>query len=118
MPNKIQTGFYGQAEAEKCLCGKGMILLDANFRATSGEIDLVMQDGEYIVFVEVKYRQDLRYGLPREAVGHHKQRRIKRTALHYIARRRLKNQDFRFDVVEILDTSSGIEINHIENAFW
>lgn len=115
--NKVKLGFYGQEKAEKFLREKGMSLLKANFRATSGEIDLIMRDGEYIVFIEVKYRKSLKYGLPREAVGRRKQQTVKRTALHYIARHGLKEQDFRFDVLEILDVPEGLIINHIENAF-
>jgi len=118
MLNKIQAGHRGQDAAMKFLLSKGMTLLEANFRIPSGEIDLIMRDGEYIVFIEVKYRQNLEYGLPREAIGYRKQQRIKKTALYYIVRRNLQNQDFRFDAVELLDTSGGLTINHIENAFW
>jgi len=118
MLNKIQAGHRGQDAAMKFLQFKGMTLLEANFRIPSGEIDLIMRDGEYIVFIEVKYRRNLEYGLPREAIGYRKQQRIKKTALYYIVRRNLQNQDFRFDAVELLDTSGGLTINHIENAFW
>ena len=117
-PNKIEDGLYGQEEAAKYLQAQGMSLIEANFRIPSAEIDLIMKDDDYIVFVEVKYRRDTRYGLPREAIGYHKQKKIKKAALHYIARRRLSNQDFRFDVVELLETGSGLSINHIKDAFW
>ena len=114
MANNIQAGLHGQDEALKFLTSKGMTLMEANFRAPNAEIDLIMKDGAYIVFTEVKYRSAGKFGLPREAVGLHKQKKIKKAALHYIARHRLQNQDFRFDVVELL----GSEISHIENAFW
>jgi putative endonuclease len=117
MRNNVQTGFEGQREAERYLAGRGMELLAANFRVPSGEIDLVARDGEYIAFIEVKYRKNTQYGLPREAVDARKQRRIRRTALHYIARKQLDGQDFRFDVIELLETPKGLQINHIENAF-
>ena len=114
MANKVQTGLLGQNEALKFLLARGMTLKEANFRAPGAEIDLIMKDGLYIVFVEVKYRQKNKFGLPREAVDSRKQKKIKKAALHYIARHSLQNQDFRFDVVELL----GSEVNHIENAFW
>lgn len=115
--NNVAKGFFGQSEAEIFLQSKGMTLLETNFRRATGEIDLIVKDGTYFVFVEVKYRRSKRYGLPREAVNATKQKRIHRTALYYIAEKGLSEQDFRFDVVELLSTNNGLVINHIENAF-
>ena len=95
----------------------GYTLLEENFRAPGGEIDLIMQDEPYIVFVEVKLRRSLHYGLPREAINARKRQSIKTTALQYIASRRLHNTDFRFDVVEVLILADGVQVNHIANAF-
>jgi len=117
MSNKVETGFYGQDIAQKYLVGKGMDLLETNFRSRQGEIDLIMQDGEYTVFVEVKYRRSLKYGLPREAIGTSKQKKILQAAKYYIYLK-ASEQDYRFDVVEVLETGNGIQVNHIENAFW
>lgn len=120
--NNIQAGMRAQKAAEEYLCKNGFSMIEANFRAPNAEIDLIMQDGDYIVFVEVKYRQSLEYGLPREAVGPHKQKQIKKAAMHFIVRNRLTSQDFRFDVVEVLGgvgpDLNGMKVNHIENAFW
>ena len=118
MINNTQTGIYGQEKAIKFLCKKGMILLSSNFKAPSGEIDLIMKDGAYIAFVEVKYRRTLSFGLPRESINYRKQNRIKNTALHYVAYLQLQNQDFRFDTVELFETKEGLVVSHIENAFW
>ena len=118
MPNKIEIGMAAQKTAMEFLRAKGLKLIEANFRTPAAEIDLIMKAGDYIVFVEVKYRQNQKYGFPREAVNTRKQQKIKKAALHYIARRRIKDQDFRFDVVEVLESPGGPEINHIENAFW
>lgn len=117
MFNKVETGIYGQNIAKKHLLDKGMSLLEANFRSRQGEIDLIMQDGEYVVFVEVKYRRNLKYGLPREAVGTSKQKKILKAANYYIYLK-ASEQNYRFDVVEILETKEGTYVNHIENAFW
>ena len=117
--NKVQAGLFGQEEAERFLVSKGMITLQANFRSKAGEIDLVMKDGMYIVFVEVKYRRSLSHGLPGESIDARKQQRIKKAAMFYIARYRLDEQDFRFDAVEIFQNRlDELTINHIENAFW
>jgi len=117
MNNKIETGFYGQDIAQKYLLDKGMTFLEANFRSRQGEIDLVMRDGTYIVFVEVKYRRSLKYGLPREAISTNKQKKILQTARYYVSRS-TSEHDYRFDAVEIIETKEGTQVTHIENAFW
>ncbi|MCL2399762.1 MAG: YraN family protein [Defluviitaleaceae bacterium] len=117
MSNKVQLGLFGQKAAENFLLNKGMVLRESNFRAFGGEIDLIMKDDIYIVFIEVKYRKGLSHGFPSEAVDFRKQQRIKKVALQYIARHNLHDNDFRFDVVEILEIQKKLAINHIENAF-
>ena len=115
--NKYEKGMHGQQAAEKFLQSNGYQIRNRNYRIKSGEIDLIAQKENTIVFIEVKYRSGLSYGYPREAVGWAKQQKIVRTALHYISTRGLDNQDFRFDVIEVLEQSGHMMINHIENAF-
>ena len=115
--NKYQSGMQGQQEAEAFLLAKGYKILERNYRVRGGEIDLIAQCKEYIVFIEVKFRSGVGYGYPRESVGAAKQRKIIKTAMQYIAVHGLDNQDFRFDVVEVLSRDKHVEINHIENAF-
>jgi len=117
MHNKHITGLAGQEAAEKFLQNKGYEVLARNYRVKTGEIDLILKDGTYFVFVEVKYRKSLGYGLPREAVGHTKQQRIIKTALHYLALNNLTESDIRFDVVEVLQQQGQLYASHIENAF-
>ena len=117
MPNNIEAGMNGQQEAERYLIEKGVGIIERNYRIKSGEIDLIGQDGEYVVFIEVKYRSSLSFGYPCEAVNIKKQRKIIKTALHYINHKRLSHCGFRFDVVEILKQNGSLEITHIENAF-
>ncbi|MCL2198639.1 MAG: YraN family protein [Defluviitaleaceae bacterium] len=111
--NKHEAGQQGQTQAENHLLAKGCKILAKNYRVRTGEIDLIVRDGSYIVFVEVKYRATTTHGSPAEAVGIKKQQKIIRTAMFYITQNKLDNQDFRFDVVEVLGTT----VNHIENAF-
>ena len=117
--NLHDAGMYGQKEAEEYLLKKGCQILKRNYRIRTGEIDIIALDrgSGYIAFVEVKYRRGLGHGLPREAVTKAKQRHIIRTAMHYISANSLDSQDFRFDVVEVLDRDGQIYVNHIENAF-
>jgi len=115
--NKHEFGMQGQLEAEKFLRSRGYDILKRNFRTQAGEIDLIARHNEYVVFVEVKYRFGVSHGYPRESVGRSKQRRIVKTALYYITENQLDNQDFRFDVVEVLGGSGKVVINHIVNAF-
>ena len=117
MPNNVQTGFAGQRLAERHYLDKGCTILETNFRSHFGEIDLIVKDGCYIVFVEVKCRKTKVYGLPREAVGRRKQHRIRTVALSYIAMRQLGQQDFRFDVAEVLYINGTYDLTLIENAF-
>ena len=117
MPNNVEQGMRGQQAAEAFLLDKGWHIIEKNFRARTGEIDLIAKDGAYTVFVEVKSRRQLRYGYPRESVTGRKQARIKKTALCYISKKRITNQDFRFDVVEVLYDQGQEYISHIENAF-
>jgi len=115
--DRYKIGLDGQEAAEKFLQNKGYVVLSRNYRVKTGEIDLVLKDGAYIVFVEVKFRKNLAYGLPREAVGHKKQQRIMNTALHYLTRHKLTESDIRFDVVEVIEQHGKLYASHIENAF-
>jgi len=117
MDNKHKAGIAGQEAAEKFLQSKGYEVLARNYRIKTGEIDLVLKDGMYIVFVEVKFRTSTKYGLPREAVGYTKQQRIINTALHYLTHHKLTENDIRFDVVEVLMERGKLYASHIENAF-
>ena len=115
--NKHEAGIRGQLEAEAFLRSKGWDILERNYRVKTGEIDLIARSGGYVVFIEVKFRGGLSHGFPREAVGVAKQQRIIRTAMHYISARGLDDQDFRFDVVEVLEQGGRVFVNHIEDAF-
>ena len=77
---RYDAGIQGEQEAENALTRQGMTLRTRRYRAEDGEIDLVMQDGETIVFVEVKARPQSRAGQGMLAVTPAKQRRICHTA--------------------------------------
>jgi putative endonuclease len=109
------TGLEGESRAEAALREKGMELVGRNIRSPAGEIDLIMMDGESLVFVEVKNwpangLEDL--GL---AINRKKQRRIIETAKYFLASNRKYNySSIRFDVVFLRPDEPMI---HLVSAF-
>jgi putative endonuclease len=108
----------GRAAEERALHhlqARGLRLLDRNFRSRGGEIDLIMRQGNLLVFVEVRYRQNSNFGSPFETVTTTKQRRLITTAAHYLQQQRL-DLPCRFDVVGI--TGAQLEqVEWIQDAF-
>ena len=109
------VGKSGERLAEEYLRKKGYRFVERNYTTEIGEIDLILTDGNCLVFVEVKARASEELGRPAEAVDHRKQRKISRVAGEYIKRNMYFGAAVRFDVVEVF-TSDG-HIEHIENAF-
>ena len=114
----MTRGAWGEAVAAAYLRKKGYRIVQQNFSTRFGEIDLIVQDARYIVFVEVKTRKSDRFGAAREAVDLHKQRRLIATAEQWLQRNPTNLQP-RFDVVEIYGEEDlpVRSIEHIENAF-
>ncbi|MBT8420910.1 MAG: YraN family protein [Gammaproteobacteria bacterium] len=84
------------------LCDKGMEMLAKNYRCKFGEIDLIMNQGTTIVFVEVRFRRNFRFGTGTESVDHRKKRRIVMVAQHYLRQHPLlRDKPCRFDIVSI-----------------
>ena len=116
--NKRSFGGQGEADARACLVGKGIKILEMNFRRPTGEIDLIARDGRVLVFIEVKTRKTERYGRPALAVGLEKQRRIIRAAVWYTSKRQGELPPCRFDVVEVYAPAGGAwSLRHLEGAF-
>ncbi len=112
--NKLR-GNAGEKAAEAFLKKSGYRILSRNFTTDIGEIDLIVTDDRYLIFVEVKSRTDDNFGLPSEAVDLRKQRKIAMVASQYIKKNMLFGAPSRFDVVEVrLDSG---EINHIKDCF-
>ena len=113
MNGTYQTGVKGEEIAERYLTDQGMVCLERRYREKCGEIDLIMKDGDYLVFVEVKARFHTSIGLGFQAVNANKQRRIARCAMLYLMKHQQLGAAVRFDVVEI--NQEGVF--HIPNAF-
>jgi putative endonuclease len=111
------------ARAEKLACSylrkQGMVLLTSNYHCRLGEIDLVMQDADQMVFVEVKYRQRQDYGSALEQVTPQKQRKLILAAQHYLHTAQMSTiPSCRFDVISITPaTGKKPKITWIKHAF-
>lgn len=117
-PLSHQHGELGERTAKKHLRKLGLKFLTANFRSHRGEIDLIFQDKDCLVFVEVKARSSEDWVRPAAFVNAHKRKLLSQTALDYL--RLIKNPEvkIRFDIVEILLNDGKIrEIRHLPNSF-
>jgi len=112
--SRYTSGLQGEQIAQDYLTRQGMVCLGQRCRGESGELDLVMEDGDCVVFVEVKYRPGGRRGSGLLAVTPDKQRRMGRAALKWLVDNDRTGSSVRFDVIEI--TADGIL--HIPNAFY
>ncbi len=113
--NTRKTGAEYEQIAAEYLQEKGYHILERNFRCRYGEIDLIAEQGETLVYVEIKYRGSMRCGNPLEAVDSKKQRRICKTAMYYYTYHGYEaERPCRFDVIGIDGNGA---IMHLENAF-
>ena len=114
------AGAWGEVLAAEYLRKKKYALVAAGYRCRLGEIDLIVANKKFLVFVEVKLRKNNTFALAREYVGPAKQARIRATAALYLSQNPTKLQP-RFDVIEIycpqgVETENP-EIIHLEDAF-
>lgn len=115
-----ELGPWGEKLAADYLRRKGYRLVTSNYRCRFGEIDLIVKDRRFLVFVEVKLRKNAGFALAREFVDYRKQQRLRMTASLYLSRYPTSLQP-RFDVIEVY-APQGMEtvkpvINHLEDAF-
>ena len=100
--SKKQAGDEAERAAERFLIAQGLSLVERNFRTRFGEIDLIMRDGESLIFVEVRLRKNNDFGGAAGSIGSAKQRRIITAAQHYIAPLR-HPPPCRFDAVLMME---------------
>jgi putative endonuclease len=109
-------GEYGENVVLGYLKAKGYEVKAQNYKGGGGEIDLIAQDGEYTVFIEVKYRRSKTYGEGLEAINHAKRRRLIKAAKHYLYHKNEWDTPCRFDAIEVFGHEL-LEITHIKDAF-
>lgn len=115
-PEHLQTGVWGEDLAVAYLREKGYVILERDWHSKHRDIDIIAQQGEWIVFVEVKTRRSREYADPLQAVNYQKQKNLCRAINHYIHYRKFSNP-WRFDVITILGRMGTAmpEIEHIED---
>ncbi len=118
MKKKQELGKSGEDRAVNFLQQKGFSVIKKNYRTPDGEIDIIAQDGDTIVFVEVKSRRSLSYGAPEAAVDSMKKNQIKKIANQFISHYQLFDRDCRFDIVALYYEGQAVQIKYIPNAFY
>lgn len=113
-----QVGLKGEKLAERFLKKRGLKTLARRFSTPVGEIDLVMRQGETIVFAEVKTLRDRAFKDPQDQVMRSKQRKLAKAARWFLNRKRWDDRPCRFDVVAVvLPEHDEPEIEHFPDAF-
>ena len=111
----MSTGAQAEQWAVQYLQQHGLKLVAQNYRSRFGEIDLIMQDGTSLVFVEVRLRRNANFGGAAASIDANKQQRIIRTAHQYLARL-ARTPPCRFDAL-LLDDMKGENVQWLKNAF-
>ncbi len=119
LAEKKLTGRNGEELAAFFLKKAGYKVLFRNYTTPQGELDIIAEKKDALVFVEVKTRTGDRYGSPAEAVTWSKRRHIISSALAFLQKESFTGKTYRFDIIEVyLEKTGGLKsINHIESAF-
>lgn len=112
----LTKGQAAEAFACKYLQEKGLRLITKNFHSRFGEIDIIMQEENSLVFIEVRYRKNQDFGGAKASITPGKQKKIRNTALLYMQK---KGHEFnaRFDVIAITGEENNLITEWIQNAF-
>ena len=115
-PEHLQTGIWGEELAASYLREKGYVILERDWHSVHRDIDIIAQDGETIVFVEVKTRCNRDFGDPLQAIDAGKRHHLRLAMNHYIKYRKIDNP-CRFDVITVVgEMVCGMpEISHIDD---
>ena len=116
-----QLGNWGESVAAHHLEAKGYTIVARNWRCRHGEIDLVAQAGEELVFVEVKTRRGRGFGTPEEGVTPHKLQKLFELGQHYLLAHDLEDVAWRVDLVAVELDGRGklLRCEHVANiGFW
>lgn len=116
-PEKKEIGQKGENLAADYLQNAGYTVLERNYRCKLGEIDIIARDNDTLVFIEVRSRSSLAFGLPQESINRRKRHQISKVALEYMIRRKLKNIPARFDVVAVSFEGRKEKVDLIKDAF-
>ena len=115
---RIRLGEAGERAARGYLESKGYAILDTNFRCSYGEVDIIAQEGDCLVFLEVRTRRGASFGSPEESITPDKERKLIATAETYIQSRTGLPEQWRIDLVAVDVDGQGriTRIERTENA--
>ena len=116
LSSRANKGKQAENIAREYLIKQGLLFIEKNYYCRQGEIDLIMNDKNTLVFVEVRYRKNQHYGGAKESITYKKQQKLHTTALHYMQKHRLDKQA-RFDVIAITGDIKSHSFEWIQNAF-
>ena len=120
-PNKGLFSMHAKGQrveqlAEQYLCQQGLKALQRNYQIRGGELDLIMQDGKVLVFVEVRYRKQSSHGSGADSITATKMQRLRRTAEHFLQHHYGSQvPDCRFDVISA--SGDPVVFDWLQNAF-
>jgi putative endonuclease len=116
--NRQEVGKLGEKEARKFLKKRGYRIRETGFRCRHGEIDIIAQKKDWLVFVEVRTKSNLDFGTPEESITQSKKEKLIASALTYTTTHQDLPPLWRIDVVaiELDDKGKPRRIEHIENA--
>ena len=112
------TGRAGEKVVADYIKSRKMNVVEKNYVTPFGEIDIIAEDDDYIVFIEVKTRSGDRYGAPSEAVDKTKRKHIVDSAKYYLKVTNSTEVFTRFDVAEVFSDNGSYAVNYIEDAFY
>ncbi|TNE76619.1 MAG: YraN family protein [Gammaproteobacteria bacterium] len=114
-------GAKAESWAQNYLERQGLRIVTKNYRTRRGEVDLIMQHGETLVFVEVRLRTHKQFASAAQSIDHRKQQRIISAAQHYLQHQELwENIPCRFDAICLgkdADNSDSYQVEWLQNAF-
>lgn len=116
-PEHIRMGIWGEELAAAYLREKGYIILERDWHSVHRDIDIIAQDGDTIVFVEVKTRRNRDFADPLQAINYEKRHHLLLAMNHYIKYRKIDNP-YRFDIVTVVGEmgSTQPEITHLDDC--
>ncbi|MBI2552300.1 YraN family protein [Candidatus Uhrbacteria bacterium] len=116
--SRREVGAWGERVALDYLKKKGYRILNQHWTHRIGEIDIVAQKDQRVIFVEVKTRTNLRFGTPEEGIGWHKQQKLRRTANVYMLKHKLVDVPYQIDALAIIRDIllQETKIRHLENV--
>ena len=115
---RTRLGNRGEEIARRHLLGLGWHILETNYRSKWGEVDIVAQDGDHLVFVEVRTRQGVdKFGGPQESITHRKKERLQATAETYIQGLEETPPGWRIDLIAVtLTRGASPQVEHVTHA--